>query len=376
MLSIEDSYYIDNMFGICRNTCENRFLSVVMTTIRRKRPFINREPHFTLSTLQSGIAQVWLQTPPCRYSQMGRCTVCNYWKGNRIPNVLDELTENCVIPEDCDKLLINTCGSCLDPYELSLNDQEKLWNWINKQNCQVVILETHANTLKPDVVAHIRERIPNKRLYFEIGIESVSRDILFYCLNKDMPEIPLAKIVAFVHGFDGKLIVNVTLGAPFLNQKEQVNDAINSIQTLMEMGVDYITLLPINLKPYTLTKLMYEKGLYELVTGNMIIDVLSGIAPKYLPKVELSWYGDRSEVGLVTPNYCPKCQGNLVQMIGSYNMTVSEDERKRALEKMKTEKCTCQLAMPSFYDMEFSKRIEYGYQNIKKWIKEYKEDIN
>ena len=289
-------------------------------------------------------------------------------------NVLDELTESCVIPEKCSTLLINTCGSCLDPYELPLKDQEKLWDWINNQKCQGVILETHADTLLPDVMIHIKDRIPNKELYFEIGIESVSRDVLLYCLNKPTPKISLEKMVGNVHKIGGNLIANVILGAPFLNQKEQVEDAINSIQTLMEKGVDYVTLFPINLKPYTLTKMMYENGMYELVTGNMIIEVLSGISPEYLPQVDLSWYGERSEEGLLMPDYCPKCQGDFVQMIGRYNKTVSKEDRQRVFEIIKTKKCTCQRESNPHYDVAFSKRIEYGYYKIKNWASKYEEE--
>lgn len=373
MLHMED---IDNMFGICRNKGENQFLSDIMIDIRRKRPQIKKEPHFTISIFESGIAQVWIQTPPCRYSQAGKCTICNYWKGNRILNVIDELMENCTIPDNCSMLLINTCGNCLDPYELSLKDQEKLWDWINNQKCQGVILETHADTLLPDRMIHIKDRIPNKELYFEIGIETVSKDVLLYCLNKRTPKISLEKIVSNVHEIGGKLIANVILGAPFLNQKEQVEDAINSIQTLMEKGVDYVTLFPINIKPYTLTKMMYENGMYELVTGNMIIETLSGISPEYLPRVDLSWYGERSEEGLLTPDYCPKCQGDFVQMIGHYNKTVSKDDRQRALEIIKAKKCTCQRECNPYYDMEFSKRIEYGYSKIKDLAGKHEEEMN
>ena len=376
MLSMVDTYYIDNTYGICKNTGENQFLSDVMTIIRSKRPLIKNDLHFTLSILENRIAQVWIQTPPCRYSQMGRCTICNYWKGKHISNVLDELMQDCVIPEDCDAILINTCGSCLDAYELSLSNQEKLWDWINKQYCKVVILETHADTLTPDRISHIRERIPNKDLYFEIGIESVSRDVLLYCLNKHIPDIPIKKLIDYVHAFDVKLIANVVLGAPFLTQEEQVQDTINSIHALMKMGVEYVTLFPINLKPYTLTKLMYENGLYELVTGNMIIDVLSGVSPEYLPQVDVAWYGDRLEEGLVAPYYCSKCQKHLVQMIGSYNKAVSKEERQRGLERIKTEKCICRCEVNHFYDMAFSKRIEYGYKRIKEWIIKFKEDMN
>ena len=359
---------IDATFDLLGNNRENRFLSDVMKVIRAKRPWLEENAHFTVSDVGGGIAQIWIQTPACRYSQLGRCTICNYWKGNHISNVLDELVEECIIPDGCDTLLINTCGSCLDQFELSLVDQEKLWDWIRTRKCHNVILETHADMLSLGLISRIRDRLSDKDLYFEIGIESISKDVLFYCLNKDYPKIPLKKIVNNVHAIGGKLIANVVLGAPFLNRTEQVEDAVNSINVLLRTGVDYITLFPVNLKPYTLTEVMYRHGMYELVTGNMIIEVLSRISGDCLPKVNLSWYGNRLEKGLVAPYYCPKCQKDLKRIIEFFNNADSKEGRLKFFEKMRKEECVCRHDSISFFNMTISKRIECGYFKIKEII--------
>lgn len=369
LLSDEERLRIDNLFGISRNrNSTNGFLSEIMKIIRRKRPLVGKDLPFTITPLSDGFVQVWIQTPPCRYSQMGRCTICNYWKGNRIPNVLDELLQKCTVPDDCDTLLINTCGGCLDSYELPKEEQEKLFDWINKQKCHSVIFETYADTLTPVVIGHIRDSIPNKEIYFEFGMESVSEDVLRYCLNKHLPKLPVEQIADNVHNIGGKLIANVVLGVPFLNQREQVEDAVVSIQTLIKNNIDYITLFPINVKPYTLTEIMYKNGLYDLVTGNMIIDVLSEIPTQNLPRINISWYGERTETGLVTPYYCPKCQRRLVQLFYDFNSAVSMDDRKIFFDKMIGEKCVCQQRKNTFEDMSFSKRLEYGYQKIKELV--------
>lgn len=318
----------------------NSLLSRAMIKMRHQRKKLSREYQYTVSVIET-MACLWIQTPACRYSQMGRCTVCNYWNGNRISDIISEVITNAKIPVECNTLLINTCGSCLDSYELPIEEQDKLLEWINTLPCRKVILETHADTLNEHVISHVREILKDKVIYFEFGIESMSKEILFYSLNKALPLKNISDIIGYIHRNGAYVITNVLMGAPFLNQEEQIEDAVDSISALLQIGIDYITLFPVNIKKHTLPYFLMEHNMYRVIKADMMVDVLSKISSDNLGKIDVAWYGEHVEQDVISPGYCPKCQTGLFSLLEQYNAETINEERKELVLKMKEMHCDC-----------------------------------
>ena len=89
------------------------------------------------------------------------------------------------------------------------------------------------------------------------------------------------------------VIVNLLVGIPFLTQQEQLEDVISSIKWLSDNDVDEIDLFPINVKPYTLLKELYDSKKYDVISHWLLIEVLNRIPVEYLSKIYLAWYGNR-----------------------------------------------------------------------------------
>ena len=176
---------LSNRYGIGKpsEAKNNAFLCGVMKKIRAGRLPLSPDNAFTYSA-SGEMGQLWMQTPACKNSKNGTCTVCNYWNGNRISDVVDRVIGADIHFAAEKILLVNTCGSCLDPYELGYPEQAKLLKWLDKVRPEEIILETHLNTLDRDTILKVRELLPNKKVSFEIGVESVSPDVLFYSMNK------------------------------------------------------------------------------------------------------------------------------------------------------------------------------------------------
>ncbi len=333
MLTDEERKYLNGKYKLHHAGGDNALLGSAMRHIRKSRPILDSTSAFSLFET-NGLIQLWIQTPACRFSRLGRCTICNYWSGQRIPGVIAEIEKNASIPENIDTILVNTCGSCLDSEELTEEERAQLFRWLNHQPAENIILETHMATLSENMVRHVREMIPSKNLFFEIGQESVNQDVLFYSLNKPMPERGREIILNRIRDYGAKSIVNVILGAPFLDRKEQIRDAVDSMISLLREGADYVMLFPVNIKPHTLAYCLYEKGMYTPVDGSMIVQVLAALPEEFLPRAGVSWYGEHRELGVISP-YVPKGDGaRFYEMLASYHKSNNVEERKRQIRRL------------------------------------------
>lgn len=360
---------LSDRYGIGKSTevQNNVFLSNAMKNIRTDRKFISPDNAFTYYTYGK-LGLLWIQTPACKNSEHGNCTVCNYWKGNRISDVVDRVIDADIHFADEKILLVNTCGSCLDPYEIGYQEQEKLLKWLNGVKPEEIVLETHLNTLDRNTVLKVRELLPDKKVLFEIGVESVSPDVLFYSINKPFSANRMREKLELIHSVNAACIANVLMGAPFLTQEEQIADSVVTIRALLEAGVDNLVLFPVNIKPHTLPELLYREGMYQQIRADMLVKVLEQIPKNELHKVDLSWYGEHIEKDVIGPYYCPKCQSLLKSLIFEFVYAKTAEDRKRILLKMSKQVCTCEHETGDYFRTSYYERLRAGYDFICKKV--------
>lgn len=362
MLTDEERKYLDDKYALRHAGGGNALLSSVMRHIRKSRPILDSAEIFSIFEANS-LIQLWLQTPACRFSRKGWCTICNYWSGRKIPGLIAEIERNVTIPKNTNTILVNTCGSCLDPEELTAEEQNQLFKWLNNQPAEDIILETHMTTLSENMVQHVREMIPQKNLFFEIGQESMDSDVQFYSLNKRMPERGRGIILNRIRSYGAKSIVNVILGAPFLDREEQIRDAADSMISLLREGADYVMLFPVNIKPNTLVYYLYKEGMYVPVDGNMIIQALNELPEEFLPRTGVAWYGEHQEPGVLAP-FVPKNERmRFNEMLMSYNKSEDIEERKQQITKLLQLGKNWRLEHAKItIEGHFAKRLDRAYQ--------------
>lgn len=368
-LTEKERLLLGNEYGLNKSLegVGNSFLGKVMRNIRKFRPHVELKRAYTLYHI--GImTQLWIQTPPCGNSQAGCCTVCNYWRGWKQTDVVEQIVRDVILPDSCDTLLVNTCGSCLDSRELPTDMQDKLLKWISGLSCRRVILETHADTLTDDNIRRVRHFLPDQEVFYEFGLESLSDTILYYCYNKPKPKCDLRELVERVHRVGARCIVNVLLGAPFLTRQEQIEDAVASLLCLLENSVDFIVLFPVNIKPYTLPYILHKYHRYNTIRGDMIVDVLSRIPEESLNRVDVAWYGEHTEDGVIAPGYCPVCQPDLRELIELYNRAPQNPERQKLLARMKVQRCTCGRYNDEAVNLSLYERLFSGYAFLRQSV--------
>lgn len=331
ILTEKEKLFLDEKYGLNRDAFYNPLLDRTMQILRNKRRFL--EPENSYSTFIVGdLLQIWIQTPACRFSRKGSCTICNYWMGRKIPDLMEQVFRSVRVLPQIRRILINTCGSCLDPAELSEDEQNRLLDWLNHQSAPIVILETHIHTLTEETVRRVCEKLSGKEIFFEVGQESVEEDVLYYCYNKPSVNCDRSLIVKRIHDHGAKCIANIILGAPFLLREEQIRDAFEGIITLLNDDIDYITLFPINVKPNTLPEFLYKKGMYQVVDGNMLVDVLYQLPDEFLDRVDVAWFGEHEEEGTVQPYVPAEHRQSFIEEIKRYNHSNENAERRKILD--------------------------------------------
>mgnify|MGYP004525212575 CR=1 FL=1 len=339
-LTEEERERLKKQYGLNPSANNNPILDEYMKRKREKRPLLASDKVYELY-YSLDLVQLWFQTPSCRFSQMGKCTMCNYWNGRRIPRLMEIMLPELSLPKDCQTILINTCGSCLDPIEVPIEDLIRLLKWLKHCPAKKVIFETHWTTLTSKTLELISSSLPHKKIMYEIGIESANSDTLFYLLNKPSSVIDIKKIINKIHQYNAEAIMNVIFGVPFLNPEEQIEDAVTSVKYLLENHVDYIVLFPVNIKPQTIFMDLHQRGEYQTVPIRIISDILLGNFSDALEKINIAWFGDRSEEGVIPPKSCKNCRDRAIYLFQQYNLSETNLERKKILQQIHDIKCDC-----------------------------------
>ena len=286
----------------------------------------------------------------CQYRKAGYCTMCDYGGGRNITaeeavSGFQKAIENAshVVRE----VLLGTCGSILDEYEMSPQVLIALLEAVFNHGIPSVILETHYTTVTQAILEKIRQALPGREVIIELGFESSDPKVLKHSLCKYMDLDALADTICRIKNFGMSPVLNVFLGAPFLTAEEQILDAEKSIAWAVAHGASRVVVFPANIKPNTLLWKLYQEGKYKRISHWELIELLSRLDDVLLEKVEISWYGDRQEAGrniqILPPSSCLRCQPILMSFYQAFMENFDPKQRRQLLKRLYAQtSCDCQ----------------------------------
>ena len=329
---------------------ENRLLDHVMLAIRVNRPPVKESLPFTVFSSGRTLF-LWVQTPACRFSVKGKCTICDYWDGRKLSSTVESVCRYIQDKSgDYDTLLLNTCGSVLDEQELSHDDLMRILRTVAKTPIRQIILETHLAFCDLRKVNELIDVLVDRELVIEFGQESSNPNVLLYCLNKPSM-LNRYSILPQLRELGVRVLANVVLGAPFLCVMSRINDAAVSIRDLFHEGIDGVVLFPVNIKEHTLVWFLYEQGLYKRVEVREMVNVLQSLEAHELEHVELAWWEGREqnntsyESEIIGPLCCKECGGALMSSLQQYSAETSGEKRKEIIDKAMAHGCDCERSL-------------------------------
>lgn len=344
--------------------------------IRNTYPFTNDINNFCTIHESDNLYQINFESIGCRNSYNGKCIMCDYGRGRNISKEELEIAIKHAIKnmkESHKVLLVNTYGSILDEFEFSEENLILLLKEIQKLKISTVIFETHYKTITQEKIDLIKKYLKDKQIYFEIGIESFNEKYRKYCLNKEIDNEEVFEKVKLIKENNCFVTGNLLVGIPFLDTKEQLDDAINSVNIAFENGIDEITLFPINIKKYTLLYEIYINDFYKPISSWMLIEILNNIKQEYLDKITFAWFGNRDMIysnnSTIFPITCTKCKNKLNDFFENI-IKYSKEEKIEMLAKLNKEECECKNKFYKNLNKKSYKSFDERINDIYKFLEE------
>lgn len=318
------------------------------------RPLTPENKRLTLWRPSENFIHCCIESSGCRFNKdSGSCIMCDYGIGRNLePTELKTALMDKLLPSldsSVSTVLFGSYGSVLDTGEVSEECFDCVLDFIEGQKIPAVIFETHCCTISERILAKIRKKLDlsKTKVIIEMGYESCDPYVLKCCLNKMLDLEQLCRAVTLIHQYDMEVCLNVFLGAPFLDERAQLETAVESVKWAFEKGADSVVVFPCNIKPFTLLYQLYQNNLYQPVSQWMLIELLRRIPEEKLNCVTLSWYGDRrnfyenDEFPLIPPEDCEKCHDRIFEFYRAFMKEPLALQRKRLVDMFIKEDLDC-----------------------------------
>lgn len=352
-----------------------KFLDLIGSKLKEDRPDVPTT--FNYSIKQYGnVINFWFRTQGCKYTKngYGGCLVCDYSSSSQPP--VDEQIK--YIKQGLDEIkkmtpyiLINASGSFFDNNEVPKNVRVAIYNKLSQYKELGLILETLLETITENKLINIREILKTQTIHIEFGVESCNLLFQKYSVNKKNLNLnSLNSKIKLIHKYNMSSVANVLVGLPFLSEKEIIDESVKTIHKIIDLGISYIVVFPVNIKPYTTLYWLYKNNLYKNISLWSYIEVLNQIESKYLTKIELSWYQNRKsnnslyKDGFRTPITCKKCNDKVLSLLDSF--TYNSNNREETLFKINSINCECKQ---KWYEKleeksDFKENVKIAYEKM------------
>lgn len=325
------------------------FIKLCNKTIREKRPFLCMDK--ACEVFQSGdLLEIGFLSKQCKNDLNGSCLICDYGKAHCTWSIQTYISEmDTIIASYNNKkinyLLLCCNGSIMDESQISTELLSAIFKRAQNSGIPNIIIETHYRDVTIDKLNLIKQII-QKPVIIEMGLETVNQkfqDIFFMKgIKMDKYEKTISKIQEY--GYDVE--INVLLGLPFLSEKEQIADTIQSIKWVIKHNCTPI-IFPVNIKPYTMLKYAYNKNLYQPISLWSLIYLLDSLTPHELSNVLIAWYGNRedgyqNDIPVIFPQSCDKCRYELLKFGRDFLDSNQYSDRKRLINNLiASSTCNC-----------------------------------
>lgn len=219
-----------------------------------------------------------LRTKGCSWSlgESGGCTMCGYIQDANIENVNSvniikqfDYAFNSKIKEinndgDNISLKIFNSGSFFDENEISDETRLHIYEKIEEfDKIKEVVIESRIEYITSDRLTELNDNLKNKHIEIAIGVETVNDHIRNHYINKGMLFNDFKTVLNICKENHIGVKTYLLLKPPFLNEQGAIDDCINSINNLISLGVNTISINPVNIQKGTIVENLYLQNRYR-----------------------------------------------------------------------------------------------------------------
>jgi radical SAM enzyme (TIGR01210 family) len=222
---------------------------------------------------------VVLGTGRCSYMEMGGCSMCSFGESaqrdisnKEIDAALDFLRKHNDKYPDKALFNINVIGSFFNDSELKPEKREYILEYIKKYKSDnpdkmaVLVTESRFEDITEAKMANLRKTLGvDVPIEIGFGVESTNNLVREAILGKGLDPKWQEKL-RMLKKYDIDFTLHIMFGSPFLNEKEQMADSIQSAKDCLKLTGqnDRVLLMIMNKKPGTLVDALAQEGKYQL----------------------------------------------------------------------------------------------------------------
>lgn len=349
--------------------------------IRKARPLISTEDACEIYETDS-VLEISLSRGRCANDANGACIMCNYGEVSKNKSIasylqaMEHALDSCGNNVTC--LMLCTNGSIFDERQIEEELLEKVIEIAARCQIPHIEFETHYNDITEEKLRLLQGRIRNKEIIIAIGLETINQTYQDYIIGKRIELSKFEEKISLVKQFGFQLEVNIMLGLPFLTTREQFEDTCNTVKWAFAHQCRPV-LFPINIKPYSLLKEMYDAGYYSPISHWLLLLVLDTLSEQELEQVILVWYGNRIEdygdesKKQIFPACCDKCQTLLDRFYVDFITSTSGKARRQILNiALNISSCDCLKNVQDELKHVSSINFLSRYKAFEKYLEEQK----
>ena len=219
-----------------------------------------------------------LRTKGCTWalSEKGGCSMCGYINDSYLQNInhehifnqfefaLQSKLEQINLDQDDYILKIFNSGSFFDDNEISEQIREKIYKRVaNIDKIKEIVVESRPEYISKVKLESMQNIIKNKYIEIAIGLETVNDYIRNQYINKGLLYKDFLKVIQICRELKFGIRVYLLFKPPFLNEHAAIDDCLNSIEKLIDLKVNTISINPTNIQKDTLVELLWLQNRYR-----------------------------------------------------------------------------------------------------------------
>ncbi|RLI63915.1 MAG: TIGR01210 family radical SAM protein [Candidatus Asgardarchaeum californiense] len=267
------------------------------------------------------------RTRGCSWALNSGCTMCGYFNDSMWGKVSDEdlLKQfNTAMEKYSGEKIVKifTSGSFLDDSEIKTEIGNKIIRQLAKKADKISV-ESRPEYITTKRMKGIKDIIQSKTFEVGIGLETANDIIREYSINKGFTFEDYEKAVKILKKYEFKLKTYVLIKAPFLTEKESIEDCINTVDKIKKY-TDIISFNPTNVQRNTLVEYLWKRRQYRPAWLWSIIEVLKEskrIAKDIQIKCDVAGGGNSRGA-----HNCRNCDHQILKAIKSFSLSQNVKE--------------------------------------------------
>ncbi len=210
-------------------------------------------------------------------------------------------------------------GSFFNDNEIPAIARREMFNEIGRNPyIKMLVIETRPEFITEQSVDELKQLIPDKHVEIAIGLEVYDDTLRKICINKGFSLKQYRKAAGIVTSKVG-LRTYVMLKPPFLDERESIEQAVQTITYAFESGSTTVSLEACTVQDYTLVKHLYDLNYFRPPWLWSIVEVIK--RTHHLGKLVVGlfqFYPSPQKV----PYNCDKCSERFIDALKNYNNTL------------------------------------------------------